>query len=68
MLNLAAIFTTSGVLLFYKAFDTLKFDILDSLIQNNLAKDKNNQTIFIDPYRVMWLKSTENNLFFVIVF
>ena len=42
MLNLEAIFTTSGVLLFYKAFDTLKFDILDCLIQNNLAKDKSN--------------------------
>ena len=68
MLDLIAIFTTSGVLLFYKDFEKLKFDVLDRLIQNHLSKDKNDPSVYLDPYRVLWAKSIELNIFFVIAF
>ena len=36
MLDLAVIFTTGGILLFYKSLCPLKFDIIDKLIKNIL--------------------------------
>jgi hypothetical protein len=68
MLNLVAIFTTGGVILFYRALDTLKFDILDALIQNQLSKDKSDQSYYQDPYRVAWLRSTDQRIIFLIAF
>ena len=68
MLNLVAIFTTGGVLLFYKAFDSLKFDIIESLIQNQLLKEKNEQSYFQDPYRVMFQRSQDQSIVFMMAY
>jgi hypothetical protein len=54
MIDLACIFTTGGIILFYKAFCVLKSDLIEVLIKDNLAKDKNEMNFFSDPYRVFW--------------
>lgn len=36
MLDLACIFTTGGVILFYKAFFPMKIDVIDKLIKTIL--------------------------------
>ena len=40
MLDIACVFTTGGVILFYKAFVTLKFDPIDLFIKNVLVEEK----------------------------
>eukprot|EP01017_Pseudomicrothorax_dubius_P031412 TRINITY_DN4006_c0_g1_i1.p1 TRINITY_DN4006_c0_g1~~TRINITY_DN4006_c0_g1_i1.p1 ORF type:complete len:580 (+),score=194.09 TRINITY_DN4006_c0_g1_i1:106-1845(+) len=69
MIDLAAIFTTGGVLLFYRTFCTLKFDVLDSLVKKVLIQGKTSEaSYFIDPYKVKWLVSSELKLIFVIAY
>ena len=40
MIDLACIFSTGGIILFYKAFCTLKTDIVSDLITRNLINDR----------------------------
>jgi signal recognition particle receptor subunit alpha len=69
MLELAAIFTTGGLLLFYKAFCTLKFDIIDKLIKKILIQDKSGEdSYFEDPYRIKWSFANPHNLVIVLVY
>ena len=61
MLDYACIFTTGGVLLFTKAFTTMKFDPIDLLIKRVLVQDKGSeQKLFLEPYQVRW--TVDNNL------
>lgn len=69
MLELAAIFTTGGFLLFYKAFCPLKFDVIDKLIRKILIQDKSGEeSYFEDPYRIKWSFANPHNLVIVMVY
>ena len=48
MIDLACIFTTGGVILFYKAFCTLKYDIVTDLITKNLINDRLDEKSYLD--------------------
>lgn len=63
MFDLVCIFTTGGVILFYKAFCVLKFDILDYLIKKILLQEKTSETSYsLEPYTVKWRLVNEFNL------
>ena len=70
MLELAAIFTTSGVLLFYKTFNNLKFDIIHYLITEFIVKEKKDYSISKLPYHINWknFSQQEHSLIFVIAY
>ncbi|EAR88546.1 signal recognition particle receptor subunit alpha (macronuclear) [Tetrahymena thermophila SB210] len=69
MIELACIFTTSGVILFYKAFSTLRYDLVDDLIKKNLINERfSEQSYLLDNYRVMWTRDQERNLVFMIAY
>lgn len=57
MIDLVCIFTTGGVILFYKTLFTIKYDIVDIIIKKVLIHEKNTETThLIDPYEVKWKK------------
>jgi signal recognition particle receptor subunit alpha len=69
MLELACIFTTGGVVLFYKAFCTLTYDPIDVLIKKVLIQDKTAETAyFSDPYVIKWKLANDIGLIFAIVY
>lgn len=69
MFDLVCIFTTGGVILFYKAFCVLKFDIIDSLIKKVLIQEKSSQYSYtFDPYTVKWKLANEFKLIFAVVY
>jgi len=69
MLELVAIFSTGGILLFYKAFSTMKFDVIDLLVKKILVQDKKGeQSYFADPYRVKWSFANQHNLVFLTIY
>ena len=69
MIELICIFTTRGVVLFYKAFSTLKSDLVDHLIKKNLINDRSSEkTYLIDNYRVLWRNNIEKGLIFMIAY
>ena len=69
MFDLVCIFTTGGVILFYKAFCVLKFDILDCLIKKVLLQEKTSEnSYFMEPYTVKWRLANEFNLIITAVY
>jgi len=57
MIELACIFTTGGVVLFYKAFSTLRYDLVDDLIKKNLINERfSEQSYLLDNYRIEWIR------------
>lgn len=69
MIDLACVFTTGGVVLFYKTFCNLKFDAVDVLIKKVLVQDKGAETqLFLEPYMVKWKVANDLNLIFAIVY
>jgi signal recognition particle receptor subunit alpha len=69
MLDLACIFTTGGIVLFYKAFCEMKFDAIDLLIKKVLIQDKDSQIqYFVEPYIVKWNVVKELGLIFAVVY
>lgn len=69
MFDLVCIFTTGGVILFYKAFCDLKFDIIDCLIKKVLIQEKNSETSYLmEPYTVKWKFANEFNLIIAAVY
>ena len=69
MFDLVCIFTTGGVILFYKAFCVLKFDILDCLIKKVLLQEKQSESsYFVEPYVVKWKLANEFNLIITAVY
>jgi len=69
MIDYACIFTTGGVVLFFKAFCTLKFDALDTVIKKVLVQDKVSESkYFIEPYMVRWKTANDLGLIFAIVY
>lgn len=69
MIDLACIFTTGGVILFYKAFCTMKFDVIDVLVKKVLIQDRVSETkYFVDPYNVKWKLANDLNLVFCVVY
>jgi len=69
MIDLACVFTTGGVILFYKAFCNLKFDAIDSLVKRFLVQDKASEnSSFMEPYMVKWKIANDLNLIFVVVY
>lgn len=69
MIDLACIFTTGGVVLFYKAFCTLKFDAIDLLVKKILVQDKAAETSsFMEPYMVKWKVANDLELVFALVY
>ena len=69
MFDLVCIFTTGGVILFYKAFCALKFDIIDCLIKKVLLQEKTSEKSYLmEPYSVKWKKANEFNLIIAAVY
>lgn len=69
MIDMACIFTTGGVILFYKAFCTMKFDVLDILVKKVLIQDKTAENkYFVEPYNVKWRLANDLNLIFAVVY
>lgn len=69
MIDLCCIFTTGGVILFYKAFCTLKTDLVETLIQRNLISDKaGDKSLYVDPHRIKWKRSKSSKLYFMIAY
>lgn len=69
MFDLVCIFTTGGVMLFYKAMCALKFDIVDYLVKNILIQEKNSQSHYtVDPYTAKWKFANEFKLIFVVIY
>lgn len=69
MFDLVCIFTTGGVMLFYKAMCALKFDIVDYLIKNILIQEKNSESHYTaDPYTAKWKFANEFKLIFVVIY
>ena len=69
MFDLVCIFTTGGVILFYKAFCVLKFDIIDCLIKKVLLQEKTSEnSYFMEPYNVKWKLANEFNLIIAAVY
>ena len=69
MIELACIFTTGGVILFYKAFVTLKFDPIDVLIKKVLIQDRTGETsLHTDPYIIKWRLANDIGLIFTVVY
>ena len=55
MIDLVCIFTTGGVILFYKTLFTIKFDVVDTIIKKVLIHEKNAETsYYADPYDIRW--------------
>ena len=69
MIDLACVFTTGGVVLFYKTYCNLKFDAIDTLIKKVLVQDKAAESqLFLEPYMVKWKVANDLNLIFAIVY
>lgn len=69
MFDLVCIFTTGGVILFYKAFCVLKFDILDFLIKKVLLQEKSSENSYsLEPYTVKWRLVNDFNLIITAVY
>ena len=65
MIDVVCIFTTGGVLLFYKAFVGLKFDPIDLFIKNVLVQERTSDKEYVcDPYTIKWRQN--NNLGLII--
>lgn len=55
MIELACIFTTGGIILFYKEFSAMRYDLVDNLIKKNLINERfSEQSYLLDNYRIMW--------------
>lgn len=55
MIELACIFTSGGIVLFYKAFSELKYDLVDDLIKKNLINERFSESSYLlDNYRIEW--------------
>lgn len=68
MLELVAIFTTGGIVLFYKAFALIKTDIIDCLIKKIMIQDRKAETSLLEePFRLHWSFANKEGLVFVAV-
>lgn len=69
MIDIACIFTTGGVILFYKAFVDLKFDPIDLFIKNILVNERTSETEYrCNPYMVKWWISNELGIIFCVAY
>ena len=69
MLELVAIFTTGGIMLFYKAFCVLKQDMIDILIKKILIQDRRGESSLLEePYRIQWTFANQEGLVVVGVY
>ena len=69
MIDIACIFTTGGVMLFYEAFCQLKFDPIDLFIQDVLVSENRHKTEYrCDPYMVKWKISNKLGIIFCVVY
>mmetsp|Transcript_25080 Transcript_25080/g.28829 ORF Transcript_25080/g.28829 Transcript_25080/m.28829 type:complete len:333 (+) Transcript_25080:15-1013(+) len=69
MFDYFCIFTTGGVVLWYKAFVELKFDLINQLIKDIMIEEKTakNQFIFKDNI-IKWKIANDLNLVFTVVY
>ncbi len=70
MIDLFCIFTTGGLILWYKTFVGTKFEsLINILIKNILLDEKKNQDFFVKSGNVMrWRIINEANLIFVVTY
>ena len=69
MIDIACIFTTGGVMLFYEAFIKLEFDPIDLFIKDVLVQEKTSENKFrCDPYMVRWKISNKLGIIFCVVY
>ncbi|KRX09862.1 Signal recognition particle, SRP54 subunit, helical bundle [Pseudocohnilembus persalinus] len=69
MIDLVCIFTTGGIILFQQIYSqSCKLEVIQNLIQNNIAKEKDEESILVNSYRVQYIKSQENNIIFAVAF
>ena len=69
MIDVICIFTTGGVILFYKAFVQLKLDPIDMFIKNILVQERAAEKSYTcDPYTVKWRQSNELGIIFCAVY
>lgn len=69
MFDFVCIFTTGGVVLWFKAFCDLKLDLLNIFIKNILLEEKTAQHQYnIAEYVLKWKVQNDLNLVFAIIY
>ena len=69
MLDFVCVFTTGGVVLWYRSFCDLKFGLLNIFIKNILLEEKTAQTQYnYQDYVLKWKVQNDMKLIFAIIY
>jgi len=69
MFDFVCIFTTGGVVLWFKAFCDMKLDLLNMFIKNILLEEKSAKTQYnMAEYVLKWKVQNDMNLVFAIIY